>query len=222
MVWNDNAMKKIILLLAIALITIPCYAQTPAEWLNQQNTQTRYLQQQIALFRLYSGYVQKGYSIAQKCLATIGHTQDQEWELHAAYISSLEKINPVIRNAPQITAILSWQKNIHQTCQSTWQQVMQSGQLHPAEIDYVRQVMANLLRDSAGDIAELLAVITPAQWEMTDDERLKRLDALYEAMQDKQALLLQVAHEAKVLSRQRMREKKEISTSRSLNGFKKE
>ena len=215
-------MQKIMLCWALALLTTPGFAQTPAEWLNQQNTQTRYLQQQIALFRLYSGYVQKGYAIAQKGLATIGHTQDQEWELHAAYIISLEKINPVIRNSPQVAAILSWQINIHQTCQSTWQQVMQNGQLHPAEIDYVRRVMANLLRESAGDIAELLTVITPHQWEMTDDERLKRMDALYEAMQDKQVLAQQLAKEAKVLSRQRMREKKEISTSRSLNGFKNE
>ena len=106
-------MKKIILFWAMALLTIPCFAQTPAEWLNQQNTQTKYLLQQIALFRLYLGYVQKGYSIAQKGLTTIGHNKEHEWQLHAAYINSLEKINHVIRSSPQVAAILTRQINIH-------------------------------------------------------------------------------------------------------------
>jgi hypothetical protein len=187
MVWNNNVMKKIIILLASVLISISCPAQRPGEWVNQQNTQTKYLRQQIALFQLYLGSVQKGYSIAQTGLTTIGNSKDKEWQLHSAYISSLDKVNPIIRNSPQVAAILSLQLKVVQTCQNTLHRVKRNGQLNPEESNYIQRVMANLLHYCAADMYELVMVLTANQWKMTDPERLKRVEALYESMLDKQA-----------------------------------
>jgi hypothetical protein len=212
-------MKKIIILLGSVLTSISCPAQRPGEWINQQNTQTKYLQQQIALLQVYLGYVQKGYSISQAGLTTIGNSKDREWQLHIAYISSLDKVNPFIRNSPQVAAILSSQFKIQQTCQSTLQQVKQNNHLPPAEFDYIQLVMANLLRESAWDAEELLTVLTANQWKMTDPERLKRVEALYESMLAKQAWAQQFSNEVKVLSSQRMKDQNAIQTSRSLYGF---
>jgi hypothetical protein len=212
-------MKKIIILLASFLISISCPAQRPEEWVNQQNTQTKYLRQQIALLQVYLGSIQKGYSIAQTGLTTIGNSKDKEWQLHTAYIRSLDKVNPLIRNSPPVAAILSSQFKIQQTCQSMLQQVKQNNNLPPAEFDYIQWVLANLLHYCALDAEELLTVLTANQWKMTDPERLKRVEALYESMLDKQAWAQQFANEVKVLSIQRMKEQQAIQTSRSLYGF---
>jgi hypothetical protein len=101
--------KRIISLLVAVLISVPCLAQTPEEWLNQQNTQTKYLLQQIAAFQGYLGSVQKGYSVAHQGLTTIGHLKDGERQLHTDFFGSWDRVNPTIRNSPEVAAILAWQ-----------------------------------------------------------------------------------------------------------------
>ena len=210
---------RIISLLVAVFISVPVSAQTAEEWVNQQITQTRYLLQQIAAFQAYLGSVQKGYSIAHQGLATIGHGKGQERQAHTDYFSALKKVNPIIKKSTQVAAILSMGINIPKTCHRTLQQVKQTNQFTTGELDYIQDIMANLLREGAANIEDLRTVITPHQWEMTDEERLQRLDALYEAMLEKQALAQQLANEAKVLAIQRMKEKNTIKTSQSLYGF---
>ena len=212
-------MKKIIILLASVLISISCPAQRPGEWLNQQNTQTKYLLQQIAAFQAYLGSVQKGYSVAHQGLTTIGYLKDGERQLHTDYFGSLQKVNPIIRNSPQVAAIISLQLKVVQTCQNTLQRVKRNGQLNPEESTYIQRVVANLLQDGAGNTEELLAVLTPNQWKMTDTERLQRIDALYEAMLEKLALAQQLANETKVLTIQRQKAQNALKTSQALYGF---
>lgn len=69
-------MKKLIAIITLTIFVTVCNAQTFAEWFKQKETQKKYLIQQIVAFQMYLGYVQKGYSIAQKGL--IHNQQYQE------------------------------------------------------------------------------------------------------------------------------------------------
>ncbi len=55
---------------------------------------------------------------------------------------------------------------------------------------------------------------------MKDDERLKRIDALYNDMQDKYTFVQSFSNEAKLLATSRISEQNDIQTSRALNGVK--
>jgi multidrug efflux pump subunit AcrB len=90
----------------------------------------------------------------------------------------------------------------------------------PAEIDFIHRVFTNLVNNSSNDLDELITVITTNELEMKDDERLKRIDAIYVSMQDKYAFAKSFGDQAKVLAIQKATDKNNIETSRSLYGFK--
>ncbi|KAA5548118.1 hypothetical protein [Adhaeribacter rhizoryzae] len=212
-------MKRIILLLIAGLGCGYVQAQTPEEWMNQKSTQTKYLLQQIALFQVYLGYVQKGYSITQGGLSAIGHLKNQERQSHADYFLALEKVNPKIRYSSRVAAILAIQINLMQTWQSAFRELQQNSQLNPVEKDYLTRTLKNLLQENAADSEALVGIISDHHWAMKDDERLQRINALYLTMLDKYAFVQNLMKEAKTLAMQHFQAQKSIQTSRALYGF---
>ena len=63
-----------------------------------QEKQREELLKQIAAFKVYIEYAQKGYSIAKKGLNAISDFKRGELDLHADYFNSLNLINPQIKN----------------------------------------------------------------------------------------------------------------------------
>ena len=55
---------------------------------------------------------------------------------------------------------------------------------------------------------------------MKDDERLRRIDAVYASIQDKYAFAKSFGDEAKVLAVQKAKDKNNFETSRSIYGIK--
>ncbi len=78
----------------------------------------------------------------------------------------------------------------------------------------------NLLEECVNTIDELFMVITSNQFEMKDDERLKRVDKLYFDMQDKYSFCSYFSEEMGLLSVQRLGEQIEIHRSKLINGLK--
>jgi hypothetical protein len=97
--------------------------------------------------------------------------------------------------------------------------VQQNSQFNPEERDYIQGLIANLLREGSENVDALRTVITPHQWKMTDEERLKRIDVLYKAMLENLALVQQLANETKVLAIQRQKAQNALKTSQALYGF---
>ncbi len=105
-------MKKLIAIITLTISVTVCKAQTFAEWFKQKETQKRYLIQQIAAFQAYLGYVQKGFSIAQKGLSTISNIKKGDFNLHKDFFASLKSINPKIRNYAKVADIVRFQLQI--------------------------------------------------------------------------------------------------------------
>ncbi len=78
-------MRKLGLFTMVLISVEVCDAQTFDEWFKQQETQKKYLIQQIAALQVYTGYVQKGYSVAKKGLATIGSIKEGDFNLHSNF-----------------------------------------------------------------------------------------------------------------------------------------
>lgn len=219
---KHSIMRKIIIVIIVALSFKDSIAQTTNEWLKQKETQKKYLLQQIASFKLYLGYVQKGYSIAKKGLTTIGNIKKGDFALHNDFFSSFKSVNPKLQGYTKVSDIIAFQVKIVQTYKSTYKYIQSISLFTANEIDFIYKVFANLLDNSTSDIDELITIVTANKLEMRDDERIKRIEAIYETIQDKYAFAKSFGEEAKVLAMQREKEKNNIQSSRDLYGIKNE
>ena len=213
-------MKKVVLVILILFAFKASSAQTFDEWYKQKKTQKKYLIEQIVAFKIYLGYVQKGYSIARKGLTTIGNIKKGDFSLHNDFLSSFKSVNPTIRNYSKVPDIIAFQVKIIQSYKSTYKYVQSISLYSPAEIDFIYRVFTNLINNSSDDLDELITVVTANELEMKDDERLKRIDAIYASIQDKYAFAKNFGDEAKVLAVQKAKDKNNLETSRKLYGIK--
>lgn len=213
-------MKRSFILVSIVILSTSVKAQTFAEWFRQKATQKKYLLQQIAGLQLYIGYVQKGYSIAHDGLILIGDIKKGELNLHSNYFNSLKILNPNIRKYSKVADIIAFQLKIINVYKNTSRQVYQSKAFNTDELKYINEVFIRLIDDCVPTIDELIVITTNHELEMKDDERLKRIDGLYNDMQGKYTFAQTFAGEAKVLVVPRLRKQSDIQTSRAINGIK--
>ncbi len=213
-------MKKLIILLLLVTFVSDAKAQTFAEWFPQKKMQKKHLLQQIAALQLYTGYLQKGYSIAQKGLTAIGDFKNGEFNLHSDYFNSLKNVNPKIKNYARVADIISIEIKIVQTYHQTYRQAKKSNAFNTDEINYLHRVFGRLLDDCNANIDELITLTTSGKLEMKDDERLQHIDALYNDMQDKYTFTKSFSNGAIELAATRVKEKNDIQISRLINGIK--
>ena len=209
-------MKNILITLSIlfCLSVGSAEAQTFNEWFRQKKTQRRYLTKQIALLRVYLGYLKKGYEIADKGLTTIHNIKNGDFNLHRDFFGSLKNVNPHIANSAKIADIIAFQvyvirdiKNVNNFCKN-------NEHFTPEEIRYVAAVYSNMLFLTDASISELLMIIRSNQTEMKDDERLMRIDRLYDDMLDKHAFVQSFDNDVRLMAAEREREQREVETLR--------
>ena len=210
-------MKAIILSFFFLVTFNTSFSQTLAEWTQQKKTQRKYLLQQIAALRTHLQYVKKGYDIAHKGLSTIKSIKNGEWDLHKDYFGSLLIVNPAIKNYARVADIISMQVRMVKQVRSLIDECRQGKLLTPGEIDYVVKVCDHLLYECLKNMEELIMVITSGQLEMKDDERIKMIETIYAAMQEKSVFLMGFGNSITMLSKQRLYDKMELEVSEKIN-----
>jgi hypothetical protein len=70
------------------------------------------------------------------------------------------------------------------------------------------------MEECGKDLEELLLVITSGKIEMTDDQRIERLDKVYQAMKDKSAFTQSFTSEVYLLIRQKENEQESVNQLR--------
>ena len=186
-----------------------------------QEKQREELLKQIAAFKVYIEYAQKGYSIAKKGLNTISDFKRGELNLHADYFNSLNLINPQIKNYSRVAKIISLQVKILNSCNRTIRHINQNDLFHGNEVAYIKRVLARLITDCDTAVDELIAVLTQGKLEMKDDERLERIDKLYQSMQENYSFCEDFSNQTRMMSFSRSTENKDVKTSRALQGVNK-
>ncbi|WP_448103463.1 hypothetical protein [Pedobacter panaciterrae] len=196
--------RNVLILLFGALVLITatapgCRAQTWAEWFSQKKTQKKYLLQQIAAFQVYIGYAKKGYEIVGSGLQTVRDISNGEFNLHNVFITGLKQVSPAIRNDVRIAEIIALQFGMLRSFSG----LKSSGGLSADQLLYVAEVANEVISACYHDLEELLLIITSGKLEMKDDERLSRLNGIYERMQEKSAFTQNFCGEVDVLIHQR-------------------
>lgn len=195
-------------------------AQTWAEWFRQKSTQKKYLLEQIAALQVYSGYLSKGYSIANDGLNTIKSIKNGDLLQHANYFTSLVIVNPQIRRYKKVADIIAMQISIVKQSGNALTSFRNNHHFTPTEITYLQRAFNTLLSDCAKNLNELLDLITDGKLQMKDDERIESIDKIYSDMQDKQEFARAFSNNAAGLSIQRSNEENDIIISKKLNGLK--
>ena len=213
-------MKKLLIISIVVLCAENLSAQTSSEWFRQKATQKKYLLQQIAALKVYSGYLSKGYSIAKNGLNTIKNIKKGDLLQHSNYFNSLVSVNPQIKRYKKVSDIIAMQISIAKQSGNAIKSFRNNHYFTPTEINYFQDVFNTLLSDCAKNLGELLNLITNGNLQMQDDERIKAIDRIYVDMQDKQQFARTFINNAAGLSIQRSNEENEIIISKKLNGLK--
>jgi len=207
-----SKLKIIVLAVFVLSFAGQVNAQTFSEFFRQKKTQQKYLLEQLAALKLYAGYVKKGYDIVGSGLDLVRDFSDGEFSLHKTYFNSLKAVSPVVKSNGKVAEIIVFQLEISKVLNS-----MDVDFLEPGTAAYLQQVKAGVLQECDTDLDELLLVITAEKLEMKDDERLRRLDRVYENMLDKYAFVQSFSNQLALLVGQRKREKQSINQLKQLH-----
>ena len=214
------SMKKILITIWVVASCALAHSQTLAEWTQQKKTQIEYLLDQIAANKVFIDYAQKGYAIAKLGLNTIENIKLGDFNLHRDLFRSLEIVNPSIKGYVRVADIIACQVRIVKTISTTINNLKESGQFKVDELDHCKVVFEKLLEECIEDVDELYLVITTGELQMSEIERIKRIDQIYLKMQGDYSFCKSFGNECLVLARQRLNVKFEINVEKKLNEFK--
>ncbi|MDQ0966850.1 hypothetical protein QFZ20_002253 [Flavobacterium sp. W4I14] len=193
-------------LMLVFLSADQLHAQTWSEWFSQKKMQKKYLIEQIAALKLYATYLKKGYEMGSSGLNLIRDAGKGELDLHSAFFSALKTVSPLVKKNVRIAEILEMQITISKI----FSDLSNLQNLSDANHRYIDLVSSNLLEDCTQDLEALLLVITSGRVELTDDERMLRIDQLYQNMQQKKIFTARFSALVQSLDRDRLLEIKNI------------
>ena len=203
-------MNKLLLIFAFAIGASACNAQTFNEWFRQKKTQKKYLLQQIAALKVYLDYLKKGYKIVDKGLTIVGDIKQGKFDLDIEYLESLKNVNSAVSGSAKVASIVAYQRMIIIEFRRLKALTNDTDLLTNEEKQYVESVYSNMLREAEVSLDELDRVLSNSDFEMKDDERVKRVDALYVDMKDKYTFTKSFANSTEVLIAQRSKDKQEV------------
>ncbi|HSZ85841.1 MAG TPA: hypothetical protein VK787_07405 [Puia sp.] len=192
-------MKRFILIFSVSIVCFTVKAQTFSEWFRQKKTQIKYLTQQIAAYEVLLNYTTKGYNIAKEGLTFIGDMKKGEFDLHTTYFNSLKVVSSSVSHYSRINDIISYENAIIKN----FKNILQAKNMNAAEMNYLKIVYNNMNNECNKSFDELMDIVTGDTYTMKDDERIKRIDAIYVDMKDKYAFSQSFASETLLLSAER-------------------
>lgn len=207
-------MKNIIITAVVLLFSQIGYSQSWSEWFSQKKTQKKYLLEQIVALQAYIKVAKDGYNIADKGLSTISSIKNGEFDLHRLLFNSFKNVNPAIRKNPRAAEIISLQGKISRQYQKDIQVIESADQFSAEDLAYIKRVYSRLMENCEQVLEELNMVLTDAALEMKDDERLKRLNSLYEQMQQNHAFGKSFGQQVIIMTRQKQQQSREAARSK--------
>jgi hypothetical protein len=180
-----NHKKHLTVCIFFASLTLSASSQGLSNWFAQKQSEKKNLVAQVALFETYAGFLKKGYDIAHDGLHLIGDLKNGEFSLHKDYFSSLSSVSAVVLNYDKVPIIRRYYNDIILLRQQTMKS-LEGGMPSGSDfLVYTKRVYDNLVSLCDTQIASLNMLLSDGNWQMKEDERLHRIDAIYDYMQDK-------------------------------------
>ncbi|MEO6177431.1 MAG: TerB family tellurite resistance protein [Flavobacterium circumlabens] len=210
-------MKKILILtILITLLMIPVKSMGQSVEIQQLILNIEKLSQ----FKKILSDMKKGYELLSGGYKTVKDMTEGNFSLHKTFLDALMQVSPAVKNYKRVAEIVEYQISIVKESRNGMNRFIKSGNFSGQEINYFEKVYGNLLNQSLRNLDELTMVITADKLRMSDDERLKAVDDIYEQMQDKLLFLRSFNTTSNVLALQRSKEKNDVYVSKSFQEFK--
>ncbi|WP_121356768.1 hypothetical protein [Flavisolibacter nicotianae] len=209
-------MKKVMAAMAVLCIALGASAQTWDEWFRQKKTQIKYLVEQLSALRIYGSAVKKGYDLANSGLQTIGHLKESDLALHQEHFTSLLQVKEGVKDSKVLQRMNSLQTAIQRINTECRKRLLNDGEFTTDEKGYFAKVLNNVMKESTAIGQEAVLLTSDGNYQMADDERLKRLQALLISTEDLYVFLRQFRNNLATMALNRMREQIDAQRLRSL------
>jgi hypothetical protein len=209
-------MKKVMAVMAVLCIALGASAQTWDEWFRQKKTQIRYLVEQVSALRMYGSAVKKGYEVANSGLQNIGQLKESDLALHQEHFASLLQVSKGVKDSKVLQRMISLQTAIQRLNTGCRKQLSKEGEFTTDEKGYFTKVFDNVMKESTAMGQEAVLLTAHGNYQMMDDERLKRLQALLINTEQLYVFLRQFTNCLATMALSRMREQTDAKRLRSL------
>ncbi len=205
-------MKRILFI--VLLSSNLCFGQS------QEAKQLLLNVEKLAQLKLMLQHMKGGYQILHKGYTSIKNISEGNFNLHKTFLNGLLQISPAVRKYKKIADIIDFQLKIVKEYKAAFNEFKGSKHFTVNEIEYMGKVYSNLFSESLKKLEELAMVITANKLRMSDDERLKAIDKIYDEVLGQYTFLNEFNNSTALLSIQRDNEQREIDLMRKIHGLK--
>jgi hypothetical protein len=163
--------------------------------------------------------LKKGYTIVSTGYNTIKNISQGNFSLHKTFLNGLLEVSPTVKKYRKVEEIINFQISIVREYKSAYNRFSGDGNFSVKELGYLSNVYANLFNQSVKNLDALTTVVTANRLRMSDDERLKAIDDIFDDMQDKLVFLRHFNNNTKILAIQRARERKDAKSLKNIYGI---
>lgn len=160
----------------------------------------------------------KGYKILSDGYNVVKNISEGNFNLHKVFLDGLLAVNPSIAKYKRIPDIIRYQEMVVDEYRRGMARIRQDGELSADEVRYVERLYSNLIKRTLRGLDELVTIVTATKLRMSDDERLKGIDRLYQEMTRELRFVRSLNSYTYELARQRAKSKNEIETMQHLHG----
>lgn len=203
-------MKTIMLLISLTFLCM-----SPMKHAAAQSTEAAQLLlnvEKLAQFKQILKDMKKGYQILDGGYNTVKDIAEGNFSIHKVFLEGLMQVSPTVRKYKRIVDIIDFQIILIREYKNAFERFKRDENFAPEELAYLGRIYDNLFKQSLRNMDELTNVITANKLRMSDDERLKAIDTIYEDMQDKLIFLRHFNNNTTVLAVQRAKEKNDVKT----------
>lgn len=160
--------------------------------------------------------MKKGWTVVSGGYNLIRDISQGNFSLHEFFLDGLMLVSPEVKKYRKVAHIITYQRNIVAEYKSAFARFRSSGAFNVDELEYLGSVYQQLFEESVGHIDELLMVITSSKLRMSDDERLRAIDGIFDRVQGKLIFLRSFNTETGLLAVQREKQQGELRRMMSL------
>lgn len=175
--------------------------------------------EKLAQFKKILQNMYDGYKILHTGYTTIKNISEGNFSLHKSFLDALLQVSPMVRKYKRVADIIEYQLRIVKSSKRALGEFKSNNQFTSEEINYIGKVYSNLLNASLKNLDELIMVITAGQLRMSDDERLRAIDRIYDSITEQFSFLRDFNNGIAALVLQRKAEQADIDMSKRLRGF---
>ena len=218
MEYSSNRFLPIIFFtLASALLPAGAAGQTWDEFFHQDDKQKEYDKDQLMALNWGWTKVVSTMITCGEGLKTIGNILDGNFNLTRDFFGHLNGVNPDIAAGARVMDIIMFQYYLTRDMGRVYNFCSSNRNFTAQEIRYIGKVHSNFLVITDANISELIKIIAPGNTTMTDDERMERIDRIYEDQLDQQAFVREFGNDVFTLSRERQKEESTLAYTRELH-----